>query len=304
MAAESYGSSTQLTGARQTMSTWARVIDSIQDVPAIYRYPYQKLIGGRDSMPYTVLAPAQGGPRNRKPAERLLFEIDGTFYVLERADSQVVIAGFGYADISSLEVGNILLYSWFSIHGRTISGADATMTIEFNEATLRHFEPFFRKMRPAPDHTSAVDLAAEHAKFDGLSVANFKLANFARESLRPGARVLQAIYQPANRQRLATVFGHSIYRTVFLDHLTVLTGQEMILLGDAEGIAENKRSKYGGVQRYLPLRSLTAVAVEERSESLTSCTFQVSPEIRVERLFDASRRAEIEKLAQTLQALR
>lgn len=292
-----------MTGARQTMMAWAKVLDCFEAIPTIYQKTYQALVGNTSVIPYTVLAPAQGNLRDRKSAERLLCEVNDTFYVLERSGAQVHTTGYRYPDISSLEVSNILLYSWFAVGGKTNTGSAATVTVEFNEACLRHFEPFFSKMRPAPSALDPLDLKLEQAKLDYLSIENFKFMNFARESLVPGERVIQSLYQPLNRQSVISVLGHSLYRTLSLAHLTILTDKEIILIGDAERITENKRSRYGGVWRYLALHSLSSVALDQQPNGLLSLTFYVSPDIQVERFYDASRLREVEKLKQAIEAL-
>jgi hypothetical protein len=292
-----------MTGARQTMMSWARVIDSFDSVPAIYKNPYQTLVGNTCTLPYTLFAPAQGSPRIKKHIDRLLCTLNDTFYVLELAGEQVITTGYRFQDICSLELGNILLYSWFSISGRTNTGTDAALTVEFNEANLCHFEPFFRKMRPASAVSNQSELKVEQAKFDYLAIDNFKFVNFARESLVCGEKVIQTLYQPQNRKKVISVLGHSFFRTIFLAHLSILTDKEVILIGDAESITENKRSKYGGIWRYLPLRSIVSVALEEQPNDLLSFTFHVFPDIQVKRLFDSSRLREIEALKKALETL-
>jgi len=292
-----------MTGARQTMMSWARVIDGREAVPEIYQASYQALVGAGAARPYTVLAPAQAGARGHRPAERLLCDLGEALYVLEAAGRQVSTSGFRYADICSFEVGNILLYSWFSIHGRAIDGGEAAATVEFNEATLRHFAPFFKKMRPAPSGADPIALAGERAKLDSLAAENFKLMNFGRECLVPGQPVLQVIYQPGKRQPVLNVLGRSLYRTLFLAHLAILTGREIILIGDAENVAEKERSKYGGVQRYLPLHGLVSVTLEAAPIDLLKMTFRLAGGVQVEKLFDAAHRSEVEALKQRLEEL-
>jgi len=73
-----------LTGARQTMMSWARVIRSHAEVPEIYQDACRALFGGRPVFPYVVLAPVMSGPRHRE-SEKLLCELDDTLYVMERA---------------------------------------------------------------------------------------------------------------------------------------------------------------------------------------------------------------------------
>ena len=285
------------------MMSWARVIESYEAVPEIYKNSYLALVENTGVLPYTVLAPALSDPRGIMSKEKLLCEINNVFYALEWVGSQVVTTGFRYQDICSLEQGNILIYSWFSISGNTNNGTDAVLTIKFNEATRRHLEPFFSKMRPAPGSPDQSDLKREQAKFDHLISENFKFMNFARGSLVSGEKVIQSIYQPQKRQNVFTVLGHGFYRIIFQAHLTVLTDKEVILIGDVEGMADKLKRKYGGVHCFIPLRSLTSVALEEQPNNLLRFTFIVSSGERVERLFDASHMQELINLKKALETL-
>jgi hypothetical protein len=134
---------THMTGARQTMMSWARVIDSVESLPEIYKKSFQTLTGNTGSFPFTILVPSQPGHWKRKPIERLMCDFNNTLFILERAGSQIVTTGYRFQDINRLELGNILLYSWFSINWRTIAGTNAVLKVEFNKATLRYFESFF-----------------------------------------------------------------------------------------------------------------------------------------------------------------
>lgn len=285
------------------MLSWAKVMDSFENIPNIYKNSYHALVGNTEGLPHTVLAPAQGNLNGRKSVERLLCEINDTFYVLEPSGTQVVTTGYRYEDICSFEFGNVLLYSWFEISGKSDSAPSSTSTVEFNAACLRHLAPFFSKMRPAPASTDPTDLKLERAKFDYLNAENFKFMNFARESLVSGEKVIQSLYQLPNRESVFSLFGHSFYRTLSLAHLTILTDQEVILIGDTERITENKRSRYGGVWRYLPLRKMASVALDQQPNGLLRLTFYVSPDIQVERFYDASRLREVENLKQAIEAL-
>ncbi|MCX6066856.1 MAG: hypothetical protein NT121_14045 [Chloroflexi bacterium] len=285
------------------MMSWAKVIDSFENVPEIYKTSYRALLGDSVVVPYTVLAPIQDSPWSGKAKERLLCEINDTFYVLERTGAKIITTAYRYQDIDSLELGNILIYSWFSISGMTNTGIETALTVEFNEATLRHFEPFFGKMRPAPADSDLSRLKVEQAKFDHLSTENFKFMNFARASLVPGERVIHSCYQPPKRQNLMTVLGRSFYRNIFLAHLTVLTDQEVILISDNERAIGNKGNRYGGVRRYIPLRRLASVAIEEHSKDLLRFTFQLSPNSQVIRFFDSANLVQAETLKKVIDSL-
>lgn len=278
-------SSSNITGARQTMQTWARVIDSISDAPENFQGPLEEIVKGLDDFPYAVFAPAMDGPGSTRK-ERVLCHANGTIFVLEKSSDKIIVTGFRYVDISMLEVGNILLYSWFSIWGKSTRGEETALTVEFNESTLRHFEPYFARMRPVSEE--GADRAAEQTKLSFLSSENFKFMNFACQNLIPGERVLHTVYQPIRREALVAFLGRAFYRTIFPAHLLLLTDRELILIGEAEHVAEKNRGKYGGTLRYIPLRLLESVDEEPISGDLKKVVVRMKFGPPIERLLDSS----------------
>ena len=250
-----------------------------------------------------VLVPPQAGDWKRKLVERLLCEINDTFFILERDGTRIITTGYRYQEINRLELGNILLYSWFSINGRTTAGENKALTVEFNEASLRHLKPFLEKMRPTPVHSDPSELAGEQSKLEYLLIENYKYLNFAQQSLARRGKVVQSVYQPQIKQQGLQVLGRNFSRSLSLAHLTILTDREIILIGDAEGISEKKRNKYGGIQCYIPLRSLVSLSLEEESADLWRLTFHISPDEQITKLFDASRLKKIENLKKAIEAL-
>jgi hypothetical protein len=75
------------------------------------------------------------------------------------------------------------------------------------------------------------------------------------------------------------------------------------LIGDAEGISEKKRNKYGGIQCYIPLRSLVSVTVEEEPGGLIRLIFHVSPDEKITKIFAVSRLQEIDNLKKSIDAV-
>ncbi len=177
-----------LTGARQTMMTWAKVARSLDEVPDAFREACGALVGSRPVFPYVVFAPSMGGTRHRN-ADRLLCDVDDTLYIFERVGQRLITTGYPWPATRDIEYGNSLLYSWITLSGRTTQGVDETSTVTFNLATARYFRPFIDKVRPTPAPADAAKLRAsgQQAKFDSLAKASFKFASFARESLAPGA---------------------------------------------------------------------------------------------------------------------
>lgn len=281
------------------MQTWARVIESVADAPGDFRAALDVLEKRLGEFPYAVFAPRMDGPGSTHK-RRVLCHADETISICEETNGEVTEISLRYADISVLEVGNILLYSWFSIWGKSTRGEEIALTVEFNESTQRHFEPFFAQMRPAGE--KGADRAAEHAKLSFLSSDNFKFMNFACQTLIPGERVLHTVYQPIRREALVAFLGRAFYRTIFPAHLLLLTDRELILIGEAEHVAEKNRGKYGGTLRYIPLRLLESVDEEPISGDLKKVVIRMKFGPPVERLFDSSsaesRRDFLEALAE------
>jgi hypothetical protein len=292
-----------LTGTRQTMMSWAKVIESFAEVPEIYRDACRPLVAGRPVFPYLVLAPTLGGTRH-KDSEKLLCDVDDTLYVLEHAGKWVAVTGYPWSTARDIEFGNILLYAWITLSGVTTKGEPDTSTVVFNLATARYFAPLIRKLRPAPPAIAdEAGYRAEQAKFGALASTSFKYMNFARESLAPGEKVLQTIWQPDLRRPIARVLGWSMFQTVSLAHLTLLTDKELILIWDDERSVKKAGMRYGGVWRYLPLRHLVSATVTERPDGCLMLALGLTANGQVEKIFDASHRAELEQLQRTLATL-
>lgn len=190
-----------LTGARQTMQAWSRVIESYEEVPEVYKDFFKTQVGNGQEFPYVVLAPALD-KFPRWTTEKLICNRNETITILERRGKQVFAQGFPLKTIREVETGNVLLRSWITISGVTSEGISASSTVEFNAATgERYFSSFLKNIRPAPSGTDETELRTEQAKFDSLAVANFKLMNLGRSSLVRGEKVIQVVLQPEIRRR-------------------------------------------------------------------------------------------------------
>jgi hypothetical protein len=256
-----------LTGARQTMMSWARVIENQAAIPDVFRDACKSVLAENRPFPYMVLAPAIQGVRYRA-SEKVLCELNDVFYVWESAPGEIIANAYPLKTICSLEVGCILLNSWLTISGLTDAGQAATSVIPFNTATARHIAPFIKKMRPVL--TEGTAWQAELAKLDDLASASFKFMNFARESLVGGEKVITSVWQPPIREVIFSLFGRSIYRNRVLAHLALLTDQEVILIRDDEHSTENRGVRYGGIWQYIPLRHISALKLSEPASGLVT----------------------------------
>lgn len=292
----------ELTGAKQTMSSWARVIESYEDIPEIYKNSCKPLLQGRSPFPYVVLAPAVSDYK-QKNTEKLLSEMDGAFHVWERTGKQMVFAAYPLKTIYSLEVGSVLLFSWLTISGQTSEGVTDSVTISFNTATRRFLSPFIDHMRPSPVVVNEADWQTELAKFDHLSSSEFKFMNYARESLVRGVKVICSLMQPRIRRNIFTLFGQKFYRTMVLSHLALLTDKEAIFIRDDERTAEiqGKGERYGGVWQYVPLRSISASEITESENGLLTLSIKLSiADQQLDKIFETSSKKELEDFQRKL----
>ena len=92
-----------MTGAAQTMTTWARVIDSYADVPDIYKTSCQAVLEEREPFPYVVLVPSVKDNRLNE-VENLLCEINGIFYVWERSKCLIIFCFHPVSEEGSINV--------------------------------------------------------------------------------------------------------------------------------------------------------------------------------------------------------
>jgi hypothetical protein len=288
-----------LTGAKQTMAAWSKVIDSYEAVPAIYRSFFETQFADKQQFPYTVLAPSLVKPRG-KTSEKLIYDANDAIHILERIGSQVTIKSYPYQTVCTVEVGSILLSSWLTINGLTSTGETSVSTIDYNTASARYFSPFLNKLRPAPQSVDESEFNAEKDKFDYLSAISFKLMNFGRSSLVYGEIVRHSLLQSEIREPIWTILGSMFQRTISPAHLTILTNQELILIHDVERGKEVPGPRYGGVWQYIPLCSITSATLSKPINDRITLSITLSSNETIEKLFEVSRKSELEQLCAQL----
>jgi len=291
------------TGARQTMASWSRIIESFEAVPEIYKSFLRPYAGEGRTFPYTILSPSLD-KFLRKTTEKLIYDLDGAIHILERSGNHVIAKSYPYKTLRVVEVGNILLSSWITVTGLTSEGLATSSTIDFNAATgERLFAVFLNKMRPAPLPIDNVSWGIEKGKFDFLAERNFKFMNYGRESLVRGENVRQIILQPAIRRVAWTFFGWKLYQNISQAHLSILTDKELILIRDDERGQEVRGVKYGGVWKYLPLRSLRSISLTEASNNLLNLVITLTHDETIKRTFEISNRLELEQFRDKIKPL-
>lgn len=294
--------STALTGARQTMSAWSKLIESPEDIPAIYKTCFEKHFGSEQAFPYVILTPALDN-HTHKITEKLVCDTADRLYVFEKNGDRIDTNCYPYQEIYSSEVGSILLYSWLTIRGKTSEGEPSVSTIEFNTTSKRYFESVLNKLRPAFETMDETQIAAEKDKFNSLSDINFKFMNHGRESLLPGETVLHFLLQSELRQPLFTIFDKTFYKTLSLTHMAVVTNRELILICDTGNTKEQRSDRYGGIWQYIPLRYIDSVSLSEVVDDKLTLSIHCQPDRTIEKLFDISNLPNLQQLCFELQSL-
>lgn len=285
-----------MTGAKQTMLSWSRKIDSFEALPESYQAFFKNDPAVLSDFPYVVLVPPIDKPMVRK-TEKLMIDRGFEIQVIEKSGSQVISKIFSYSALRFLEAGNILLYSWILIKGLTTDGKENSALIEFNPATGDFLlAPFLEKMRPAARESADADIEAEKAKFDFLSSRNFKLMNYGRNSLVRGETVCQVIFQPEILRSAWKVLGWTFFPKMNTVHLTILTGDELILICEDERSPKVKGSRYGGTWQFIPLHGVTSAAFSEPVNGLITISITFTGGDSIQKHFDAASRPELEQL--------
>ncbi len=290
------------TGARQTMSAWAKVIESYDAVPQVYKGFFKTSLGSSQAFPYVVLTPAVADFIH-KTTEKLVCEINGSLFVLERDSDQVIVKEYPLEAIRDVEVGIILIHSWITISGVTRAGLAAASTFEFSSATSDRLAPFLNKIRSAINGPEDTGLSAERTKFDYMASLDFKFMNYAKSSLMGSAKVLHTVWQPEIRTRGVALPGWPFHQTISTAHLTILTDKELILIQDDKRVSGNKGVRYGGIWRYIPLRSIVSVALAEQAHDLLTLSIGLSETGHLERVFAVFNQPALEHLRNEIERL-
>jgi len=295
----------KMTGARQTMLSWARVIESLETVPHPFQSSYKSAVGDIQKFPYTVFTPSFSSLKKHRTTEKLLCEIDDILCIWERTNSGVTLTEYPLKDVSDFEVGAVLLFSWIKVSGVTKNGVANSTTIEYNAVTERYFTPFVNRLRSVLAGVEGSSLQTERDKFDFLAVENFKFMNYAMKSLSGGEKVLQTVLQPKISKPRITLAGHVLFRTILsLARLAILTDRELIVIEDGERGGEKRGTRYGGRWQYIPLKNITGTSLLDREDNLLVLSLVLSPSGRqVEFVFDVTKRQELFQLRDEIEKL-
>ena len=294
---------TTYTGARQTMSSWAHVVETFDALPVIYQEPFKRSVGNLGVFPYVVLAPAIAVLGNKRSTEKVLIKTGESLSILEHSGHAIQAVTFSVSAVDRVEYGNILIYSWITLRGVNAEGSPCASTIEFNTSSLRHILPFILCLRPAPLDSDQNTLALERSKFDYLETETYKFMSFARESLVQGERVIRAIWQPLLSRPATQLMFLPFKRKIALAHLVILTDKELILIRDDPRSKEKRGIRYGGVWEYIPISKITSISIAEKEAGIWLLSIQQLRVGPVEIYFDGAQKQDLASLQQDCEQL-
>lgn len=274
--------------------SWAKHIKSYDAVPDIYKFFFEPFRKEGRAFPYTILTPTFEGLLQARTTEKLVCDLDSDIYVLERVADAVKVYGFPVDAISCVEVRIVLLDSQITICGTTKDGLSTSITIKFNTATEDLFTPILEKIRRAAIGSATREWVPETGKLEDLGKLDYKFMNYARHSLLGGEKIIQMILQPKIQATMLTILGKTFYKTISRAHLSILTDRELIIIREED----NPRviGEYGKISDYIRLKKTVNLSLGGESDELSKLSIQLPEGVRIERLYQASARQEINQL--------
>jgi hypothetical protein len=291
----------KLTGGQQTKLTWARVIESYENVPKAYKGFFETQLSNGQTFPYAVLAPIFEA-RGSRITEKIVCVFDNEIYILEKAGNSLATQCYPLNGIDYVELTSILLDSRLKISGVTKEGTLASSIVRFNSATDHLFTPILKKIRLASVTSKEAVQKSELEKFDPWLEQSYKFMNYARLSLLGGEKVIHAMLQPEIRKRLFTILGKTYYRTIAPTHACILTDRELIMI--REEVLQGRKDNYGGIWDYISLNKIATLSVSQKDNNLLALSIYMLTNDHLEFLFQNSMKSEIDQLLKQFRKLK
>jgi hypothetical protein len=290
----------RLSEAEQTKETWAVWIKSFDEVPEAYRSFFAPFLAQGHNFPYTLLTPAYERYR-RKTTEKLICEIGGDIYILEKSGDGFEVRCYCIDTLDYIEFSRMLLDASLTLYGLDGPGRPASRMLEFNSVTDFLFTPLIWTMRGAAHEREEKAYSPVDEQFERWGPERLKFINFARHSLLPDEEVVRAILQPEIHHSLFTLLWKTWYRTLSPAHMGILTDRELILF--REKIWPGTQDRYGGIWDYIPLNKILAVSLNRKAGNLLELSFQLSHQRHLEILFQSTLESEVEQFLQPFQGI-
>jgi hypothetical protein len=251
----------------QTRRSWATPVRTLSELPQAYSSLFPAGSQAAASFQYAVLTPTFEGFLRREN-ERLVYQSDGKIHIVENNQGHLVPRCFPFSQIVYVEMGEILLYAWIKIKGVDDTGLVSEASFRFNITTAHLFNPILRAIRSPIGEVSAKESSPDLNRFDGWAHTSYKFMSYARRSIVPGERVIQAVLQPEIRGERFKALGVTLHKMISPTHVTILTDKELISIKETVSSGLLRETRYGGVWTYVPLDQIVGVSLDDQSGDL------------------------------------
>jgi hypothetical protein len=129
---------------------------------------------------------------------------------------------------------------------------------------------------------------------------NFKYFSLGKQSILPGERVLETVYQPDIKINTLNIFNKPVFSKYLTGHLAILTDKELILIKESKRTKSLKENLYGGVFTYIPLSQIQDISFERdtgKTDYAMNITLTDKARLRAEFLTDSVVNLEVFKEA-------
>lgn len=269
----------------------AKVIDSFESVPAVYREFFQPYLSRGEAFPYTVITPTYDLPGGTI-GEKLLSVIEHSFYVLEEQDGRLTRVCYPIDEINSVEVIHWPSDLQVRINGATNLGRPSTSVFGCSRSTSQVFAPLFQRIRLRIVSLNEKAPSRHMERLDRWKDLDTRVIEMARHCLMAGETVIEAILQPEIRAGLFS--PERVLRGAKCPtHICILTDKELVLI--REDPSQGKPEQGGSICNFIPLNKIHSLAVTKEHENLLTVAIRVGNGEVFESLFDVSLEQEVHR---------
>ncbi len=246
--------------SQNTMSQWPIKVKRPDQIPDSFSEALDTEFGA--SWPYSVyIPPTKWDAAGKRP--KVFSMVDHGLMYFEDMKTEVRQLYYPYNDILYVEIGRMLLSSWMTIHGM-VDGQYRQSTVSYNTVRDDLFDPIINRIREQISPDEALLEGQNGERLSDLKELNLKFLNYTKQSLLPGEKIINIIYQPSVQEENDKMFDSLPDHT----HAVVLTDNELILIKEDNHRYKNIHSNYGVVKDFIPLHHIRDLRTEEIDSNL------------------------------------
>ncbi len=262
--------------SQNTMSQWPIMVKRPEQIPDSFCEALDAEFGA--AWPYSVfIPPTKWDAAGKRPKVFTMVE-DGIIY-FEDMKTEVKQVFYPFKDILYVEIGRMLLSSWMTIHGM-VHGQYRQSTISYNTVRDDLFDPIIDKIREQISPDEALLEGHNGERLSDLKQLDLKFLNYTKQSLLPGEKIINIIYQPKAHDE----HGRSMETMPEHTHAVVLTDNELILIKEDNHQYKNVHSNYGVVKDFIPLNHISRLSTDT-VESYLQMHVEVNEKDELDRVF-------------------